>query len=97
MRTAFKNFRKHYRAREEDQDEEPAAAEPCAKKLKFYTGDEPPIDDEEYEQAIEKLIEEYRSKGKSKKSNGHGYVKNLMEITKLKRHQWIHTERPLIS
>ena len=98
LRNAFKNFRKHYRTETEDHDNEiHTAGEPHAKRLRFYAGDEPPIGDEEYEEAIEKLQEDYRSKGKNRKGKGHGYVKNLMEITRIRRHQWIQSGRPLIS
>ena len=92
LRNFFKNFRKHYRATENDNEAQTTGELP-AKRLRFYTGDESPVDDEEYEAAITKLQEEFRNKGsgKNRKSNGHGYVKNLMEITKIRRHQWIHS------
>lgn len=82
LRNAFKNFRKHYKATKEDDDDEVhTAGEPHAKRLRFCTGDKPPIDDEEYEEAIEKLQEDYRNHKKGM------YVKNLMEITRIRRHQ----------
>lgn len=65
------------------------------KKARLYSEDELPIDEEEYQEAVEKLQEEYRNK-KGKKSTNHSIIKNLMEKTKLRRHEWIRKDRPLI-
>ena len=78
-------------------DEEVAANKPPAKWLRLYTGEEPDIGDDEYEAAIEELQEEYKIKQQGKKEKGHGNIKRLMEIMKVRRHQWIHNDQPLIS
>ena len=63
--------------------------------MRLYSEDEHTIDEEEYEEAMEKLQEEYKSK-KRKKATNHSFMKNLMEKTKLRCHQWIRQDRPLI-
>ena len=55
------------------------------------------IDDDEYDEAIEHLLKEFKSKQKGKKGNGYGFVKELMVKTRFRRHQWISNDRPLIS
>ena len=42
------------------------------------------------------FTEEYRNRGHGK-GNKHSIVKQLMEKTKMKRHQWIQTKNPLVS
>ena len=39
----------------------------------------------------------YSNRGKGKKGSQHSVVKHLMEKTKIRRHQWIPEERPLVS
>ena len=51
------------------------------------------IDEEEYEEALEKL----RELGKHKKGVDRKELKHLMEVTKLRRHNWIRKDRPLIQ
>ena len=63
--------------------------------MKYINGNEDIVDEEEYEEAVGKLQEEYKIK-KGKKSTNHSIIKNEMEKTKLRRHQWIRQDRPLI-
>ena len=91
MRYACKNFRKSHKATTEDAEE--TSAEPQAKRQNLLTEEESPIDDDEYE-AVEHLQQEFKN---SKKGNGHGFVKELMSKTRFRRHQWISSDRPLIS
>lgn len=95
LRNAFKNFRKSYKTAPEDEEE--TSVEPQAKRMKVFAEEESPIDDDEYEEAIKELQQEFKSKGKGKKGNGHGFVKNLMAKTRVRRRQWINSDRPLIS
>ena len=60
-------------------------------------GEEPDIGEDEYEVAVEELQEEYKKMQQGKKGKGHGNIKSLMEITKVRRHQWIHNNQPLVS
>lgn len=94
MRCAFKNFRKSYKSTE---DAEETFAEPQAKRQKFLTEEESPIDDDEYEEAVEHLQQEFKNKSKGKKGKGFGFVKELMTKTRFRRHQWVSSDRPLIS
>jgi len=93
--TGFKNFRRHYD--EKLKDKEVMGTEPPPKQLRLYNGEEPDIGEDEYEAAVEELQEEYKIKQQGKKGKGHGNIKRLMEITKVRRHQWIHNNQPLIS
>ena len=63
--------------------------------MRLDSEDEHTVDEDEYEEAVEKLQEEYKRK-KGKKTTSHSYIKNLMDKTKLRRHQWIRQDRPLI-
>ena len=91
LRNGLKKFRKGYpkkkRASENHSDKEPPS-----KRARLYLEDDGQIDEDVYIEAVEKL----QYYGKNKKSGKHGEIKQLMELTKLKRHQWIRTERPLI-
>ena len=73
-----------------EQDEQPAP-----KRIRLYREDDDTIDEEEYDEAVEKLQQEYKSK-RGKKTTDHSLIKNLVEKMKLRRHQWIHQDRPLI-
>lgn len=112
MRTAFKNYRKKSKKQEKSlpisvqlpgaasspvvADQEASFTEqPAPKRVRLYSEDENIIDEEEYEEAVQKLQEECKSK-KGKKAANHSIIKNLMEKTKLRRHQWIRQDRPLI-
>lgn len=55
-------------------------------------GDEE-IDEDEYQKALEKLKE----LGKHKKGGNHKELKCLMELTKLRCHEWIRQDHPLIQ
>ena len=46
---------------------------------------------------ITSYTEEYRNRGQGKKGGKQSLVKLLMEKTKARRHQWIRTEKPLVS
>ena len=95
LRNAFKNFRRHYD--EKLEDEEVAGTQPPAKRLKLYTGEEADIGEDEYEEAVEELQEEHKLQQQGRKGKGHGNIKRLLEITKIRRYQWIQNEQPLIS
>jgi len=53
------------------------------------------IDEEEYDDALQLLQDELGTK-KKKKGIYNQLIKELMEKTKKKRHQWIREDRPLI-
>ena len=74
-----------------------ATGEPPAKRRRMYTGDEPEISDEEYDEAVQELIDEYTLRRNGKKGQGHGRVKELMELTKPRRFLWIYQDQPLIT
>ena len=63
--------------------------------MRLDSEDEHTVDEDEYEEAVEKLQEEYKRK-KGKKTTSHSYIKNSMDKTKLRRHQWIRQDKPLI-
>lgn len=60
-------------------------------QVKLHMDEE--IDEEEYEEALEKL----RELGKHKKGVDRKELKHLMEVTKLRHHNWIRRDRPLIQ
>ena len=95
MRYAFKNLHKNHKVATEDAEE--ASAKPPAKRRKYLAEEESLIDDDEYDEAIEHLLKEFKSKQKGKKGYGYGFVKELMVKTRFRRHQWISNDRPLIS
>lgn len=66
------------------------------KRLTLYSEEDTVLNDEEYEEAVQALQDEYNNKTKKKVSN-HKVVKDLMEKTKKQRHQWICQERPMIT
>ena len=104
MRNSFKNFNQ--------KDDESKASSPPPKRLRIYTGEEVDITEEEYEDAIKQLqgiqldltpfytilicLEEYKSR-KHGKGSKQSTVKQLMDKTKIKRHHWIQTEKPMVS
>ena len=63
-------------------------------KLQLDIDDELEIDEEEYEEAIKQMQEEYRNKSAKGKQ---GTIKHLMGKTRLLRLKWIQDERPLVS
>ena len=65
LRSAFKNFRRHYD--EKLEDEEVAGTQPPVKRLKLYTGEEADIGEDEYEEAVEELQEEHKLKQQGRK------------------------------
>ena len=97
LRNAFKNFRRHCGNKETSASATASTREPPSKRLKLYATDEPDIGDDEYDAAVEELLEEYKLKKNGKKGQGHGRIKELMERTKLKRSMWIRKDQPLIS
>lgn len=70
--------------------------EPSPKRLRLYTEEDAEVDEEEYEEAVEVLQDEYNNK-KNKKGSSHKVIKDLMEKTKQRRHQWIRRDRPMIT
>ena len=66
------------------------------KRLRLYSEEDMVLDDEEYEEAVQALQDEYNNK-KNKKGSNHKVVKDLMEKTKKNRHQWIRQDRPMIT
>ena len=107
MRTSFKNFRRSYL-----KEHKCKKSSTPSTRLRVYGGDEPEITEEEYQDAIRQLHgnefasyyfilivialfpEEHR---KGKKGSKHSIIKQLMEKTKARRHQWIQSEHPLVS
>ena len=70
--------------------------DPPPKRLRLYSEEDSEINDEDYEEAVQGLQDEYRNK-KNKKGSNHKVIKELMEKTKKKRHQWIRQDRPMIT
>lgn len=67
-------------------------------KLQLDVEDELEICEEEYEEAIKKMEEEYKSKSsKGKQGRSNSMVKHLMEKTRLERLKWIQDEHLLVS
>ena len=66
------------------------------KRIRLYSEEDVILDNEEYEEAVQGLHDEYFNRKKHKKGN-HQVVKELMEKTKKKRHEWIREDRPLIT
>ena len=91
LRNAFKNFRKG--CPKKKKADAPSFLEPPSKRVRVYTGNEEDIEEDEYQEALEKLKE----LGKHKRGGDHKELKRLMELTKLRRHDWIRKDRPLIQ
>lgn len=96
MRNSFKNFRKKLPKENKKKAKNSLTGEPSSKRLKLCNEDEPDIDNEEYEEALDQLREEHK-KILTKKGGSYGEVRRLMEKTKLRRRQWIKNEEPLVS
>ena len=93
LRNAFKNFRKNYTKNIDPANDDNTTNDPPAKRCKLYHDDDDGyIDDEEYVEALSEL----KAYGPPKKGNNHKDVKRLMELTKLRRQQWIRDEKPLV-
>lgn len=94
MRNAFKNLRRGYpkEAKKTIAASCNMSTEPPTKKVRLYSDDDGQIDDDMYMEALEQL----QIHGKHKKSGNHKELKRLMELTKVRRHQWIREERPMI-
>ena len=90
MRNGLKNFRKGYPNKQKAGKS--SEKEPPSKRPRLHLEDEGQIDEDDYIEAVEKL----QYYGKNKKSGNHKEIKNLMELTMLRRHQCIRTERPLV-
>ena len=91
LRNSFKNFQKGCSKKKTEEASDP---EPQPKRVKLHTGDEEEyIDDDEYQEALEKLKE----LGKQRKGRDHKELKRLMESTKLRHHSWIRKDCPLIQ
>lgn len=85
---------------DKQQPSKSSSAEPPSKRLRLVESDaenEPEVDDQEYEEALQKLKSEITKGGSHKRGGNNSEVKRLMEITRLKRHQWIREENPLIA
>ena len=109
MRNAFKNYRKKSAKKQnallptstQSSDTEPSVStglsvtEPPPKRLRLYSENEQTIDEEEYEETVRKLQEEFKNKN-GKKGSSHSIIKNLMEKTKFQRHKWIRQDKPMI-
>ena len=67
------------------------------KRLRLYSEDDTLLNDEEYEEAVQVLQDEYNNRKKNKKGSNQKVIKDLMEKTKVKRHQWIRQDRPMIT
>ena len=68
------------------------AAEYSSKRIRLYNEE---FNEDEYEEAVQALQDEYRNEKSSKGSN-HKVIKELMEKTKKNHHKWIHEDRPMI-
>lgn len=66
------------------------------KRVRLYSEEDTLISEEEYEEAVQALQDEYINK-KNKKGSNHKVVKELMEKTKKNRHKWIREDRPMIT
>lgn len=95
LRNSLKNFRKGYptnkKATKATAASRDLTTEPPSKRI-LYSDDDGQIDDDTYMEALEQL----QMLGKHKKSGNHKEVKRLMELTKVRRHQWIRAERPMV-
>lgn len=67
------------------------------KRLRLYSEEDTMINEEEYEEAVQVLQDEYNNKKKNKKGSNHKIIKDLMEKTKKRRHQWIRQDRPMVT
>ena len=93
LQNALKNFRKDYPKKKDLASDCHTTAEPPLKRCKLLPDDEGYIDDDdEHAEAIDDL----RMHGSPKKGGNHKEVKRLMELTKLRRHQWIREKSPLV-
>lgn len=71
---------------------------PKRMKLQLDINDELEIDEEEYEEALKQMQEEYKSRSvKGKEGRSSSTIKHLMGKTRLQRLKWIQDERPLVS
>ena len=77
----LKNFRKGCK--------QSAADEPPAKRRRTDDDDEVEITEEEYDDGVEKLKDEYTKKLSKKGKQNPSEVKRLMVLTWNKRQQWI--------
>ena len=66
------------------------------KRVRLYSKEDGVIDNEEYEEAVQVLQDEYNNRKKNKKGSNHKALKDLMEKTKRKRHEWICKDRLMI-
>lgn len=67
-------------------------------KLQLDIEDESEISEEEYEEAVKKMQEEYKSKsGKGKQKSSNSTVKHLMDKTRWRRLKWLQDEHPMVS
>ena len=72
------------------------AVEYPSKRTRLYNEEDTVLNEDEYEEAVQALQDEYRNKKSSKGSN-HKVIKELMEKTKKNRHKWIREDRPMIK
>ena len=98
MRNSFKNFRKDKKENLESgpsKRKAPTTREPPSKRMKCApSGGDDDLDDEEFEEFVVDLAEEWR---KDKKERNMATVKSLFDQTANRRRQWIINDRPLLS
>ena len=98
LRNTFKNFRRNYKKRTTQESSMESSPPSKRMKLQLDIDDELEIDEEEYEEAIKQMQEEYRNKStKGKQGRSSSTIKHLMGKTRLLRLKWIQDERPLVS
>ena len=98
LRNAFKNFRRNYK--KQAMQEASIESSPPSKRMKLQLdiNDDLEIDEEEYEEVIKQMQEEYKRKSaKGKQGRSSSTVKHLMGKTRLRRLKWIQDECPLVS
>ena len=98
MRNSFKHFRKDKKENLESGPSKRKASttrEPPSKRTKCApSGGDDDLDDEEFEEFVGDLAEEWR---KDKKERNMATVKSLFDQTANRRRQWIVNDQPLLS
>jgi len=93
LRDAFKNFRKGYKRAAEGTSQESVAFKRM--RLELGSEDESEMSQEEYEEAVKALKDEFKKSGKHKGSSS--TVKHLLDKMRRLRLVWVQDERPLVA
>ena len=98
LRNAFKNFRRNYKKRTTQESSMELLPPSKRMKLQLNIEDELDISEEEYEEAVKQMQQEYKKKSaKGKQGRSNSTVKHLMNKTRFQRLKWIQDEHPLVS